>query len=184
MNLIAAVDRNWGIGKGGRLLVSIPEDQRLFREETMGKVVVMGRKTLESLPGGRPLHGRTTIVLSRDPAFQVKGAVVCRSMEETLEKLKEYPSEHIFIAGGQEIYEEFLPYCDVAHITYIDYGYEADVNFPDLDRSEEWQLVLTGEEQTYFDLCYEFRMYRRIRGLKIPSGMSVQPAQMSAETKK
>ncbi len=184
MNLIAAVDRNWGIGKGGRLLVSIPEDQRLFREETVGKVVVMGRKTLESLPGGMPLHGRTTIVLSRDPAFQVKGATVCKSLEETLEKLREYPSEDIFIAGGQEIYEEFLPYCDVAHITYIDYSYEADVKFPDLDRSEEWQLCLAGEEQTYFDLCYEFRMYRRIRGLKQPTRVSACKEQMSAELQK
>ena len=82
MNLIAAVDKNWAIGLGGKLLVSIPEDQRLFREETIGKVVVMGRKTLESLPGGQPLHGRTTIVLTRNPDYQVKGAVVCRSLEE------------------------------------------------------------------------------------------------------
>ena len=73
MNLIAAVDKNWAIGLGGKLLVSIPEDQRLFREETIGKVVVMGRKTLESLPGGQPLHGRTTIVLTRNPDYQVKG---------------------------------------------------------------------------------------------------------------
>ena len=66
MNLIAAVDRNWGIGKNGRLLAAIPEDQRLFREETLGKTVIMGRKTLESLPGGKPLYGRKTIVLSRE----------------------------------------------------------------------------------------------------------------------
>lgn len=173
MNLIAAVDRNWGIGKGGRLLVSIPEDQKLFREETLGKVVVMGRKTLESLPGGMPLQGRTTIVLSRDPEYQVKGALVCRNMEEALEELKRYPSEDIFIAGGQEIYEEFLPYCDVAHITYIDYTYESDAVFPDLDRSGEWRLLLSGEERTYFDLCYEFRMYRRIKGLRRLPGASV-----------
>ena len=166
MNLIAAVDKNWAIGNGGRLLVSIPEDQRLFREETMGKVVVMGRKTLESLPGGQPLHGRTTVVLSRDPQFQPKGAVVCRSLEEALEELKKYPSEDIFVAGGQEIYEMFLPYCDVAHITYIDYGYEADTQFPNLDESEEWRMLLAGEEQTYFDLCYEFRLYRRVKGLR------------------
>ena len=163
MNLIAAVDKNWAIGRGGRLLVSIPEDQRLFREETLGKVVVMGRKTLESLPGGQPLHGRTTVVLTRDPAFHVKGAQVCHSLEEALEILKKYPTEDIFVAGGQEIYEQFLPHCDVAHITYIDYAYEADTHFPNLDQDGEWKLLLTGEEQTYFDLCYEFRLYRRVR---------------------
>ena len=168
MNLIAAVDKNWAIGLGGKLLVSIPEDQRLFREETIGKVVVMGRKTLESLPGGQPLHGRTTIVLTRNPDYQVKGAVVCRSLEETLKELEKYPSEDIFIAGGEEIYWEFLPYCDVAHITYIDYTYEADTFFPDLEQEEDWKMLLASEEQTYFDLCYEFRLYRRT-GRKIPA---------------
>ncbi|HJC47353.1 MAG TPA: dihydrofolate reductase [Candidatus Lachnoclostridium pullistercoris] len=169
MNLIAAVDKNWAIGRSGRLLVSIPEDQRLFREETLGKVVVMGRKTLESLPGGQPLHGRTTIVLTRDPEYEVKGALVCRSVDEALEKLKNYPSEDIFIAGGEEIYRAFLPFCDVAHITYIDYAYEADTFFPDLDRDPDWKMILAGEEQTYFDLCYEFRLYRRIRGKNSPA---------------
>lgn len=166
MNLIAAVDRNWAIGRAGRLLVSIPEDQRLFREETLGKVVVMGRKTLESLPGGQPLHGRTTIVLTKDQEYQVKGADICHSVEEVLDRLKGYRSEDIYIAGGQSIYEAFLPYCDTAHITYIDYAYTADTYFPDLDRDEEWQFLLAGEEQTYFDLCYEFRLYRRVKGRK------------------
>ena len=161
MNLIAAVDKNWAIGRSGRLLVSIPEDQRLFREETLGKVVVMGRKTLESLPGGQPLHGRTTIVLTRDPEYEVKGALVCRSVDEALEKLKNYPSEDIFIAGGEEIYRAFLPFCDVAHITYIDYAYEADTFFPDLDRDPDWKMILAGEEQTYFDLEYVFAVYER-----------------------
>lgn len=164
MNLIAAVDRNWAIGRGGKLLVSIPEDQKLFREETMGKVVVMGRKTLESLPGGQPLYERTTIVLTRNPEYHAKGAVVCHSTEEALEELKNYPSEDVFIAGGEEIYREFLPYCDIAHITSIDYAYEADTFFPNLDQDQDWKMLLAGEEQTYFDLCYEFRLYRRIRG--------------------
>ncbi|HJA72524.1 MAG TPA: dihydrofolate reductase [Candidatus Lachnoclostridium stercoravium] len=161
MNIIVAADRKWAIGKQGGLLVSIPEDMRLFREETLGKVVVMGRKTLESLPGGQPLYGRTTIVLTRNPEYKVKGAIVCHSLEEALEKLKAYPSEDIFIAGGQSIYEQFLPYCDTAHVTYIDYSYEADTWFPDLDKDEDWKLALETEEETYFNLCYNFRMYKR-----------------------
>ena len=73
MNLIVAADKHWAIGNKGQLLVSIPADQKMFREETLGKVLVMGRKTLESLPGGQPLYGRTTIVLSRDKSYSVKG---------------------------------------------------------------------------------------------------------------
>lgn len=161
MNLIAAVDKRWAIGNKGQLLVSIPGDQKLFREETLGKVVVMGRKTLESLPGGRPLYGRTTIVLSRDKSYQVKDAQVVHTLEEALRELEKYPSEDIFVAGGQEIYQQFLPYCQTAHITWIDYTYDADTYFPNLDEDEEWELAAESEEQTYFNICYEFRMYKR-----------------------
>lgn len=161
MNLIAAVDKRWAIGNKGQLLVSIPGDQKLFRDETLGKVVVMGRKTLESLPGGRPLYGRTTIVLSRDKSYQVKDAQVVHTLEEALRELEKYPSEDIFVAGGQEIYQQFLPYCQTAHITWIDYTYDADNYFPNLDEDEEWELAAESEEQTYFNICYEFRMYKR-----------------------
>lgn len=161
MNLIAAVDKRWAIGNKGQLLVSIPGDQKLFRDETLGKVVVMGRKTLESLPGGRPLYGRTTIVLSRDKSYQVKDAQVVHTLEEALRELEKYPSEDIFVAGGQEIYQQFLPYCQTAHITWIDYTYDADTYFPNLDQDEEWGLAAESEEQTYFNICYEFRMYKR-----------------------
>ena len=161
MNLIAAVDKRRAIGNKGQLLVSTPGDQKLFRDETLGKVVVMGRKTLESLPGGRPLYGRTTIVLSRDKSYQVKDAQVVHTLEEALRELEKYSSEDIFVAGGQEIYQQFLPYCQTAHITWIDYTYDADTYFPNLDQDEEWELAAESEEQTYFNICYEFRMYKR-----------------------
>ena len=160
MKIIAAVDKNWAIGKKGQMLVSIPADQKLFRQETLGKVVVMGRKTLESLPGGRPLDGRTNIVLTHDTSFQVKGATVVHSMEEALAELSKYQDDDIFIIGGQSIYEQFLPRCDEAHITFIDYEYYADTHMVNLEK-EGWKIARTSEEQTYFDLCYEFRMYVR-----------------------
>ncbi|PNV60774.1 diacylglycerol kinase [Clostridium sp. chh4-2] len=163
MNIIVAVDKNWAIGNKGQLLVAIPADQKMFREETMGKVVVMGRKTLESLPGGQPLHGRTTIVLTHDKSYKVKGAAVCHDLNEALEELKKYPSEDIFICGGQGVYEQFLPYCNVAHVTYIDYAYEADTYFPNLEASPEWIVAAESDEQTYFNLCYEFRMYVKVK---------------------
>lgn len=163
MNIIVAVDKNWAIGRAGQLLVTIPADQKLFREETMGKVIVMGRKTLESLPGGQPLAGRTNIILSKELSDSVKGAKVCHNIEETLELLKSYAPEDIFIIGGESIYRQFLPFCNVVHVTYIDYEYQADTYFPDLDLDKDWNLALESEEQTYFDLCYEFRMYVRIK---------------------
>lgn len=160
MNIIVAADKHWGIGNKGDLLVTIPGDQKMFRDETLGKVVVMGRKTLESLPGGQPLYGRTNIVLTKDIDFKVKGAIVCHSFEAAMQKLSEYRSEDIFIAGGQSIYEQFLPYCEIVHMTYIDYTYAADTYFPNLDELENWRLKLVSEEETYFDICYEFRMYQ------------------------
>lgn len=161
MNLIAAVDKNWAIGRRGQLLVSIPGDQQLFRQETVGKVIVMGRKTLESLPGGQPLAGRTNVVLTRDPGFQKKGCEIFHSLGEALEYLKQFASEDIYVIGGAEIYEQFLPYCDTAHITWIDYEYEADCWFPNLDRVPGWTVTAVSDEQTYFDLCYEFRRYEK-----------------------
>lgn len=160
MQLIAAVDKNWAIGRKGQMLVTIPADQKLFRQETIGKVVVMGRKTLAALPGGRPLDSRTNIVLTRDPSFSVKGATAVHSVEEALEKLSVYRDEDIFIIGGQSIYEQFLPYCGVAHITFIDYEYHADAYMVNLDK-EGWRVTDVSDEQTYFDLCYEFRRYVR-----------------------
>lgn len=161
MNLIVAVDKNWAIGKKGNLLVSIPGDQKMFREETLGKVIVMGRKTLESLPGGQPLYGRTNVVLSRNPDFKQKGTEVFHSVEESLEYLKQFSSEDIFIIGGEQIYRQFLPYCDTAHVTWIDFQYEADVFFPNLDKNPDWEVTAESDEQTYFSICYEFRRYER-----------------------
>lgn len=163
MNLIAAVDKNWAIGKKGNLLVNIPADQELFRRETMGKVIVMGRKTFESLPGGQPLYGRTNVVLTHDPDYKPKGTTVFHSLEETMTFLSQFSAKDVYIIGGAEIYEQFLPYCDAADITYIDYTYEADTWFPNLDRDPEWEITAESDEQTYFDLCYEFRRYERKR---------------------
>lgn len=161
MNLIVAVDRQWAIGKDGRLLVTIPADQQMFLRETTGKVVVMGRKTLESLPGGQPLGNRVNLALTRDRNYKVKGAVICHSVEEALETLDEYDSRDVYIIGGQSIYEQFLPYCDTAHVTAIDYTYDADTFFPNLDQDAEWKLAEEGEEQTYFDICYTFLKFVR-----------------------
>ena len=104
MNLIVAADKNWGIGKDNKLLVSIPSDMKFFRQETMGKVVVMGRKTLESFPNGLPLKNRTNVVLTSDKNYQVKDAVIVHSIDEVLEELKKYDDDEIYVIGGGKVY--------------------------------------------------------------------------------
>ena len=161
MNLIANVDINLAIGKNNQLLVKIPADMKFFRETTTGKVVVMGRKTLESFPNGQPLKNRTNIVLTHDRSYQVKEAIVVYSMDELHEELKKYPSEDIYIIGGESIYRQLVDECDVAHITKVDFAYDADAHFPNLDEKPEWRITQDSEEQTYFDLIYHFYKYEK-----------------------
>ena len=161
MNIIVAADKNWGIGKDNQLLVSIPADMKMFRQETTGKVVVMGRKTLESFPNGLPLKNRTNIVLTKNRHYDGKGAILVHSMEELLEEIKKYPSDEVYCIGGDSIYKQLLPYCDMAHVTKIDFAYEADAYFPNLDEDPDWEITAESEEQTYFDLEYAFVKYER-----------------------
>lgn len=161
MNLIAAVDKNWAIGYQNKLLTSIPEDMKFFRQTTTGKVVVMGRKTLESFPGKKPLKNRTNIVLTRNPSYQAEGAIVVHNEDKLREELKKYDSEDIFVIGGESIYRQFLDECDKAYITKIEYAYTADAYFPNLDEKEEWKITAESEEHTCFDLEYFFLTYEK-----------------------
>jgi len=111
MNLIACVDKNWAIGNKGELLVSIPSDKKLFKELTDGKVVIGGRKTMEAIPGGTTLGGRTNIILTSDKKYTYGNAVIVHSIDEALEELKKYDDEDIFVIGGEKVYKEFMPYC-------------------------------------------------------------------------
>ena len=161
MKAILSADRNWGIGYQNKLLVSIPSDMRFFREMTEGKVIVMGRKTLESFPNGLPLKKRINIVLTHDRSYQVKEAVIVHDKEELLEELKKYREDDVFVVGGGSVYELLLPYCDTAYVTRIDMAYQADTFFPDLDQDPEWELTEESDEQTCFDIEFTFTVYRR-----------------------
>lgn len=166
MNMIVAVDKNWAIGYQNQLLNSIPEDMKFFRETTTGKVVVMGRKTLESFPNGRPLKNRVNIVITHQKDYEVPGAIVLHSVEEALEYVKQYDTKDVYVIGGAAIYEQMLPYCDVVHVTKMDYAYQADTWFPNLDKMEDFVVAADSEEKTYFDLEYCFKMYIRASKLK------------------
>ncbi len=162
MKAIAAVDEKWGIGKDGKLLAHIPADMQYFRQNTAGKVVIMGRKTLESFPKKKPLPGRAeNIVITKDAAYQVEGATVVHSIEEALQEAKKWHTDDVYVIGGGAIYEAMLPYVDECLITKIEYTYDADAFFPNLDQNPEWTLAKESEEETYFDLIYSFAVYRR-----------------------
>ena len=161
MKAILAADKNWGIGYNNRLLVSIPSDMKFFRQTTTGKVVVMGRKTLESFPNGMPLKNRTNIVLTGNQNYQVKDAIVVHSEDELMEELKKYETDDIYVIGGESVYRMMLPYCDTAYVTKINRAFQADTFFPNLDEMDEWEMTEESEEQTCFDLEFCFTKYER-----------------------
>lgn len=161
ISMIVAVDKNWAIGNKGKLLVSIPEDMKFFRETTTGNVVIMGKSTLKSFPNGLPLKNRVNIVLTKDNNFTAKEAVIVHSIDEAIKEAEKYEDKEIYIIGGASVYEQMLEFCDTAYVTYIDYFYEADCYFPNLDKNSDWVLTEESEEQTYFDVEYYFRKYER-----------------------
>lgn len=161
MNLIVAVDKNWGIGYKGDLLAKIPQDQKFFKEMTTRKAIIMGRKTLESLPGARPLPNRLNIIISNQSDYRVEGGMVACSIEEALELASDYKDEDIFVIGGESIYTQMLDQCQVAYVTKINKAYKADMYFPNLDKADNWQLVEELQDNVYKALQYRFCIYQR-----------------------
>lgn len=157
MNLIVAVDQNWAIGKDGDQLVYLKEDLKRFRTLTSGHTVILGRKTLTTFPGGRPLKNRHNLILSRNPQFQAEGAEVFTSVEELVQQA----DGDAFVIGGASVYEQLLPYCDTAYITKIHAGFPADTYFPDLDKSEEWEVVEESESLEQDGIAYHYVTYHR-----------------------
>ena len=107
------------------------------------------------------MKNRTNIVLTSDPSYQVKDAIIVHDLPELLKELKKYPDDQIYVIGGGKVYEELLPYCNLAHVTKIDFAFEADTYFPNLDQLEDWEMTEVSEEHTCFDLEYVFSTYER-----------------------
>ncbi len=148
MQAILHCDRNWGIGKNGNLMFSIPKDMKFFRSTTLGKVVVMGARTLDSFPGGKPLKKRTNIVLSTsipDERAEEDGFILVRTKRDLLKKISEYNSDEVFIIGGAKLYYELLPYTERVLVTKVDAVGDADTFFHNLDSDPDWKLVEEGD---------------------------------------
>lgn len=156
MKMIAAVSKNWGIGKEGKLLFRIPADMKFFRETTNGSAVIMGRKTLDSFPNSAPLKNRVNIVLTRDENFFREEAIICHTPEEILDEAKKY--SNIFIIGGAEIYKIFLSECSEAYITKVEADAPADKFIDNLDELPDWKLADMSEPHE--DNGYTFRFCR------------------------
>lgn len=162
MNIIAAADKNWGIGKDNELLDHIPEDMKFFRQTTMGKAVIMGKNTFLSFPNQKPLPNRKNIVLTHDKSFDFEGIQVCEGLEAAINLAKkEYSDEDIFIIGGESVYFAAEPLCDVAYITKIDNEYPADKYMVNLDESENWRIATEEMIKTEKGIYITFVKYVR-----------------------
>lgn len=158
--IIASADKNWGIGYKNRLLARVPEDMKNVSEKTRGKVIVMGRKTLESFPGGKPLPGRTNIVLTSNRNLIMDGAVIVHDIPQLTEVLRDYQGE-VYVFGGESVYRQLIPRCTRAYITRFFAEFEADAFLPDFDSLEGWKLVDEKRPQvSKTGLTYQFLEYR------------------------
>ena len=157
MNVIVAADRNWAIGRDGDQLIYLPEDLKRFKALTTGHPVVLGRKTLATFPGGRPLKGRRNLILSRDPAFAPEGAEVFRDLETLLAAAP----EDSFVIGGASVYAALLDRCDTAYVTKIEQSFPgADCFFPDLDARPDWRVEEEGPELEDQGVRFRYVTYR------------------------
>ena len=162
MNAIVVVSSNMGIGREGGLLFSLKEDMRFFRRTTLGKTLVMGRRTLDSFPGGKPLPKRRNIVLTRDPDFEREGVEVVHSVPELLELTADVPEDEVFVAGGGQVYRQLLPYCKRVYMTRVEAEAPAEVFFPDVPHDPDFTLLKRSAPITENGLRYHFYIYERI----------------------
>jgi dihydrofolate reductase len=156
MFLVVAVDRNWAIGKDGKLVYRIPADRAQFRELTKGKTIIYGRKTLASFPESQPLAERTNIILTRDTSFACDGATIIHSIEE----LESYSTNQLYVIGGAEVYRQLYQKCKYAFVTYIDsVTLDCDAFFPNLDEDPAWIELGRTSRMYYQGLPYQFVTY-------------------------
>ena len=157
MNLIVAVDENWAIGKDGDQLAYIRADLKRFKELTDGHAVILGRKTLATFPGGRPLKGRRNLILSATPGYAVEGAEVYPSIDLLLSNAP----EDAFVIGGSSVYDALVDRCDTAYVTRILASFPADRWFPDLDKREGWHIAQQSEVMDENGLRFQYLTYQK-----------------------
>ena len=158
MDAIVAVYSDWGIGDGGTQPVVLKADRRHFRRLTDGSAVIVGRKTLEDFPGGKPLANRFNIVVSRQ-GINVDGALVVHSTGEALDAAEDF--EQCFVIGGASVYMQFFNYLERVYVTKIDIEPPSDSFFPNLDRNPEWECIAQEPWEEENGIRYCFCTYER-----------------------
>lgn len=166
MKLIVAVAKNWAIGYKGDLLFNLPDDMAFFKNTTMNKVVVMGKNTLLSFPGGKPLKNRTNIVLTTNRDFQEEGCIIVHSFNELFEELQKYNDEDVYVVGGGKIYNDLYPYCSEAFITKVDAIVNADTFLHNFDEDNDWYLSYASEIHENNGLKFIFNTYKNNKVVK------------------
>ena len=161
MDLIVAADRKWGIGKNGGLLAHIPTDMKYFRDHTMGKTVVMGRKTLESMPGGKGLPGRTNYVLTSQRGFSAERCITVCSIDELRKELEKYDPDDVFLIGGATLYNSLYKECSRLYVTKIDADLDADTFIVNFDDDPDFEIESESGPVTENGLTYRFTVYRK-----------------------
>ncbi len=161
MKMIVCVSENFGIGNKGSLLFSLPPDMKFFREATLGKVVLMGRGTLDSFPGGKALKNRINVVLTRDKNFSREDTVAVNSKEEALKYLESFDSNDVFVIGGEKVYNLMRDKCDEALVTKVFKETACDAFFFDIDKDAEWSLCSQSDVMEYEGLKFCFCRYVR-----------------------
>ena len=160
MNIIVAVNKDWGIGYKGEQTVVIPEDRLFFREITDGGIVIVGRKTFESI--SKPLTNRKNIVLTNNREFKARGVTVVHSMSQAIEKIPPNSNHKVFVIGGGEVFNQFLPWCLYAYVTRFNVVTESDRFFPNLDKTHGWELMHKGDVLESSGVFYSFDLYRSL----------------------
>lgn len=161
MNMIVAVDKNWGIGRNNGLLASIPTDMKYFKEHTTGKVVVMGRKTLESMPGGKGLPKRINYVLTANQDYEVEGCNIVHDEYELFDELSQYEPDEVFLIGGASLYNRFYKYCSKLYITKMDADLDADAFIKNIDKDEDFEVISESEPITENGITFRFCVYSK-----------------------
>lgn len=164
MEFIVAVDENWGIGKDGGMLDHLPKDLAFFKKKTTGHVIVMGRKTLESFPGGKPLPDRLNIVLTQQVEFDApEGVVQVHSLPELARTLRALGRDDVYLVGGASVYARLKDVCKGGYVTRIRHAYDgAEVFFPDLSKDDRWELAETIAHAEDQDKALDFCYYRNL----------------------
>ena len=159
LEAVVAVYSNWGIGFQGTQPVSIHADRRHFRSLTEGRAVVVGRRTLQDFPGGKPLKNREHFILSRNLSLNVPGATVLHNVQDVLTLAD---TRQVFVIGGEEVYTSLFPYLVKVYVTYIDEAVTSDTFFPDLEREPVWQKISAEPWQEEDGHRFQYRTYEKV----------------------